>query len=54
MHYMLHHQLKLQLTQNLERLVLQTIYVLNKKILQFLGLKFVVYKPEWFQIKSGL
>ena len=26
-----------------ERLVLQTIYVLDKEILQFLGLKFVVY-----------
>ena len=26
-----------------ERLVLQTIYVLNKEVLQFLGLKFMVY-----------
>ena len=28
---------------NVERLVLQTIYVLNKEILQFLGLKSAVY-----------
>ena len=35
-----------------ERLVLQTIYVLNKakEILQFLGLKSVVYNRERFQI----
>ena len=30
-----------------ERLVLQTIYVLNKKILQFLSLKSAVYSGEW-------
>ena len=29
-----------------ERLVLQTIYVLNKEILQFLELKSVVYNQE--------
>ena len=29
-----------------ERLVLQTIYVLNKKILQFWGLKSAVYNQE--------
>ena len=29
-----------------ERLVLQTIYVLNKEILQFLGLKSAVYDQE--------
>ena len=29
-----------------ERLVLQTIYVLNKEILQFLGLKSSVYNQE--------
>ena len=38
----------------LERLVLQTIYVLNEKILQYLGLKFPVYNQDWFQIKSRL
>ena len=38
----------------LERLVLQTIHVLNKEILQFLCLKSAVYNGEWFQIKSGL
>ena len=37
-----------------EPLVLQTIYVLNKEILQFLGLKSAVYNRERFQIKSGL
>ena len=37
-----------------ERLELQTIYVLNKKILQFLGLKSADYNREQFQIKSGL
>ena len=37
-----------------ERLVLQTIYVLNKEILQFLGQKSVVYNRERFLIKSGL
>ena len=34
--------------------VLQTIYVLNKEILQFQGLKSMVYNQEWFQIKSRL
>ena len=29
-----------------ERLILQTIYVLNKEILQFLGLKSAVYNQE--------
>ena len=33
---------------------LQTIYVLNQEILQFLGLKSAVYIWERFQIKSGL
>ena len=37
-----------------ERLVFQTIYVLNKEILQFLGLKSAVYNQEQFQIKSEL
>ena len=37
-----------------ERLVLQTIYVLNKEIFQFLGLKSSVNNRERFQIKSGL
>ena len=37
-----------------ERLVLQTIYVLNKEILHFLGLKSVVYNQERFQIKNRL
>ena len=37
-----------------ERLVLQTIYVLNKEILQFLGLISAVYNQERFQIKSWL
>ena len=37
-----------------ERLVLQTIYVLNKEILQILGLKSAVCNRERFQIKSGL
>ena len=37
-----------------ERLGLQTIYVVNKEILQFLGLKSAVYNREQFQIKSGL
>ena len=37
-----------------ERLVLQTSYVLNKEILQFWGLKSTVENPEQFQIKSGL
>ena len=37
-----------------EQLVLPTIYVLNKEILQFLGLKSAVYNQEQFQIKSGL
>ena len=35
---------------NQERLILQTIYVLNKEIL----LKSAVYNQERFQIKSGL
>ena len=34
-------------------LVLQTIYVLNKEILQFFGLKSAVYNYERFEIKSG-
>ena len=34
-----------------EQLVLQIIQVLNKKILQFLRLKFTVYNQEGFQIK---
>jgi hypothetical protein len=34
--------------------MLQTIYVLSKEILQFLGLKSAVYIRERFQIKSGL
>ena len=38
----------------LERFVFQTIYVLNKEILKFLGLKSAVYNRERFQIKSGL
>ena len=37
-----------------ERLVLQNIYVLNKEILQFLGLISAVYNQERFQIKSWL
>ena len=37
-----------------EWLVLQTIYVLNKKILQFLGLKSKVNHCQRFQIKNGL
>ena len=37
-----------------ERLILQTIYVLNKEILQFFGLISTVYNQERFQIKSGL
>ena len=36
-----------------ERLVLQTIYVLNKEILQFLSLKSAVYNQERFKFKSG-
>ena len=35
-------------------LVLQTIYVLYKDILQFLGLISAVYNQEQFQLKSGL
>ena len=34
--------------------MLQTIYVLNKEILQFLGRKSMVYNQEQFQIKSKL
>ena len=30
-----------------ELLVLQTIYVLNQKILQFLGLKSAFYNQDW-------
>ena len=37
-----------------EQLVLQTIYVLNEEILQFLGLKSAVYNQKRFQIKSWL
>ena len=37
-----------------EQLVLQTIYALNKEIIQFLGLKSGVYNREQFQIKNGL
>ena len=37
-----------------EWLVLRTIYVENKQILQFLRLKSSVYNQEWFQIKCGL
>ena len=37
-----------------KQLVLQTIHVPNKKILQFLGLKSRAYNLQWFQIKSGL
>ena len=33
--------------------MLQTIYVLNKEILQYLGLKSAVYNREQFEIKSG-
>ena len=36
-----------------ERLVLQIIYVLNKEILQCLGLEFAIYNWEQFQIKNG-
>ena len=37
-----------------ERLVLQTIYVLKQGNSSILGLKSAVYNREWFQIKSGL
>jgi hypothetical protein len=37
-----------------EWLVLQMIYVLKKKILYFLGLKFTIYNCKPFQIKSVL
>ena len=37
-----------------ERLVLQTVYVLKKEILQFLCLKSAVYNLDLFQIKNGL
>ena len=37
-----------------EWFVLQTIYVLNKEILQYLSLKSAIYNYEQFQIKSGL
>ena len=36
-----------------ERLVLKTIYMPNKEILQFLGLKSAVYNWERLHIKSG-
>ena len=36
------------------RLVLQTIYILNKEILQSLSLKSAVYNRKQFQIKNGL
>ena len=35
------------------RLVLQTVYVLNKEILQFLGLKNAVYNQERFKSRAG-
>ena len=35
-------------------IILQTIYVLKREILQFLGLKPAVYNRERLQIKSGL
>ena len=34
--------------------LLQTIELLNKEILQFLSQKSTVYDQEWFQNKSGL
>ena len=37
-----------------ERLVLQTIYVLNKEILRFLGQKSTVDNREQFQVNNGL
>ena len=37
-----------------EWLILQTIYVINKEIHQFLGLKSAVYNQERFRIRSGL
>ena len=37
-----------------ERFVFQTIFVLNKEILQFLGQKSAVYNCERFKIKSEL
>ena len=37
-----------------EQLVLQTIYVINKEIRQFSGLKSKVCNWERFQMKSGL
>ena len=39
---------------NINRTRAIIIYVLNKEILQFLGLKSAVYSQERFQIKSGL
>ena len=39
---------------NVERLILQTIYIINKEILQFLGIKSAIYNQERFQIKRGL
>ena len=38
----------------IEQIVLQTIYVVYKEILQFLDLKSEVYNQEQFQIKSRL
>ena len=38
----------------MDQLVLQTIYVLNKEILQFFVLKSAVYIREQFQIRSVL
>ena len=38
--------------QMLDRLVLKTIYVLNKEILQFISPKSAVYNQDLFQIKS--
>ena len=37
-----------------EQLVLQTVYVQKEEILQYLGLKSLVYNLEQFLIKSGL
>ena len=45
---------RLQCVLYIERLILQTIYILNKQIHRFLGLKSAVYNQELFQIKSGL
>ena len=45
---------RIALSEKKPPLVLETIYVLNKNILQFLSLKSAVYNREQFQIKSGL